>query len=255
MTPISLSPTNSANSMRERDNTFSTVVEFPQKDSCRVLIVGCGSSRLGEDMMKDGWTGGITNVDYSQVVIDQMDKRCDDAMYRKIQAKLNREKREAEAKNVESSPNEETEDETNRKKKDFPPTVDAGKNPKPNASESSIPRMKFECVDVTDLPYPDSSFDLIVNKGTLDAILCSNGAITNSKRMMKECSRVLKSHGSMVVVSYGKAEDRLAYFENEEKWWNGGVKIYKVPKPNVGALVAATGSEHHRVYIATKDKC
>jgi len=232
-------------------------VKFPDKDQSKILIVGSGSSRFGERMMQDGWIGGITNIDYSQVCIDQMMKRNDDdGMYRKIQAKLNREKREENA-NLQESRDEEpslhADDVKSGKKKEASvPSVrrEGGKN---HPSKLSIPKMIYECVDVTKtLPYPDSSFDLIINKGTMDSILCSNGARTKTKIMMQECSRVLKNHGSMIVVSHGKSDDRLLYFENEKQWWNGGVRVYKVDKPNVGALVAATGSPFHYVYIASK---
>ena len=44
--------------------TEKKACKFPSKDLCRVLIVGCGNSRLGEDMMSDGWNGSlITNID------------------------------------------------------------------------------------------------------------------------------------------------------------------------------------------------
>ena len=81
----------------------------PPKEYCRILIVGCGSSRLGEDMMKDGWgwmvekpepyknggersavVPGITNVDFSEVVIAQMEQRANCSFYRTVQAKFNR---------------------------------------------------------------------------------------------------------------------------------------------------------------------
>jgi len=232
-------------------------VKFPAKDQSKILIVGCGSSRFGERMMQNGWIGGITNIDYSPVCIDHMMKRNnDDGMYRKIQAKLNREKREENVKLQESrdeEPSLQADDVKSEKKKESsapPVRRQGGKN---YASKLSIPKMIYECVDVTKiLPYPDSSFDLIINKGTMDSILCSNGALTNTKTMMQECSRVLKNHGSMVTVSHGKSDDRLMYFENEEQWWNGGVRVYKLEKTNVGALVAATGSPFHHVYIASK---
>lgn len=36
-----------------------------------ILMVGCGNSRLSEDMFDDGFTT-LTNIDVSRVVIDQM---------------------------------------------------------------------------------------------------------------------------------------------------------------------------------------
>ena len=260
-----LSPHNSATILKDKaynlaTNSLPVCAEFPPKEQCKVLNLGCGSSSLGIDMMKDKWIGGIVNVDYSKTVIEQMEKRHDDSLYRKIQAKLNREKRAAAAVEMSDSRNETSTDKTGSNQSDHNEKAalkslsqETAENKVAKSSQIKIPRMKFECVDVTkSLPYSDAEFDLIVNKGTMDSILCSNGAITNIKTMMKECSRVLKPHGSMVVVSHAKPDDRLLYFENDEKWWPGGVKVYKVRKPNLGALVMATGSTHHFVYVASK---
>jgi len=44
--------------------------DFPSKERCRVLNVGCGNSHLGEQMLQSGFTE-IVNVDYSEVVINK----------------------------------------------------------------------------------------------------------------------------------------------------------------------------------------
>jgi len=46
---------------------------IPDK-SARILVLGCGNSRLSDEMYDDGYTR-ITNIDYSAVVIDQMRRR------------------------------------------------------------------------------------------------------------------------------------------------------------------------------------
>ncbi|EED87131.1 predicted protein, partial [Thalassiosira pseudonana CCMP1335] len=81
----------------------------------------------------------------------------------------------------------------------------------------------------TTLPFNDKSFDLILCKGTLDAILCSKNALDKVQSMMTECHRVLDDqHGVMVVISYGDPENRLKYFDTS--LWRE-VKTYTVPKP------------------------
>ncbi|GAX28758.1 endothelin-converting enzyme [Fistulifera solaris] len=57
---------------------------FPRKRECRVLILGCGNSTLGEEMILDGWLGPIMNVDFSDVVIDQMKHKYGEAFYRNV---------------------------------------------------------------------------------------------------------------------------------------------------------------------------
>lgn len=246
LTPAVLSPSKNVSKIDGEEETC--LGEFPPKELCKVLIVGCGYSRLGEEMLNDGWIGGIWNVDFSNVCIEERkNTHNNDDIYRKVQAKVNRETRE----------------EMNRKRstKISGEESDALKNNSIRSrsvnsiSYPQVQRMEFECLDVTKtLPYPDNSFDLIINKAALDAILCGNGALTKVKNMMQECSRVLKNgFGKMVVVSHGRPEDRIMYFENNEKLWKGGVRIYKVPKPNVGGvLVACTKSKHHHIYISSK---
>ena len=36
-------------------------------EDCRVLILGCGNSTFGEDMIRDGWKGPITNIDLASI--------------------------------------------------------------------------------------------------------------------------------------------------------------------------------------------
>ncbi|KAF9563147.1 S-adenosyl-L-methionine-dependent methyltransferase [Agrocybe pediades] len=46
---------------------------IPEKSS-RILMLGCGNSRLSEDMWEDGYHN-IVNIDYSGILIEQMKER------------------------------------------------------------------------------------------------------------------------------------------------------------------------------------
>lgn len=135
---------------------------FPSWDKCRVLILGCGNSTFGEDMRQDGWEGPITNLDFSSVVVHQMEEK-----YRR-----------------------------------------EGHQPPP---------MSFVCADITEgLPFRDQSFDLIICKGTFDAILCCAGSMAKAKNVVKECSRVLTSgHGVLFLVTHGNPDSRIVFLEHE----------------------------------------
>lgn len=50
------------------------ISQYVRKDD-NILMVGCGNSRLSEDMFDDGFAS-LTNIDVSRVVIDQMAARC-----------------------------------------------------------------------------------------------------------------------------------------------------------------------------------
>ena len=57
--------------------------------------------------------------------------------------------------------------------------------------------------DVLNLPFPEDSFDAVVDKGTLDALLCRN--MEDAQAMATEMHRVLTKGGVFVQV-----------------WWGGG---------------------------------
>jgi len=64
--------------------------------------------------------------------------------------------------------------------------------------------MEFICADITkSFPFADESFDLIICKGTFDAILTSSSSVTSAKFLVSECSRVLTNgHGGRYFDSY-----------------------------------------------------
>jgi 2-polyprenyl-3-methyl-5-hydroxy-6-metoxy-1,4-benzoquinol methylase len=43
--------------------------------AAQVLEVGCGNSRLGEDLLREGVAGGITCIDLSPVAVHKMRDR------------------------------------------------------------------------------------------------------------------------------------------------------------------------------------
>lgn len=138
---------------------LNDMLPFPSHEKCRVLILGCGNSTFGHDMLEDGWQGRITNVDFSSVVIDKMKKK-----YKENSEKLD-----------------------------------------------------FVCADITKgLPFEDKSFDLIICKGTFDAILTSSGSVTDAKLMVSECNRVLNNgHGILFLVSSGNPDSRVVFLERD----------------------------------------
>lgn len=70
-------------------------------------------------------------------------------------------------------------------------------------NEKRRPEMKWETMDCRDLHYSDEFFDMVIDKSTIDALLCGNYAYLNVAIMLKECQRVLKTGGYYVAISYG----------------------------------------------------
>jgi ubiquinone/menaquinone biosynthesis C-methylase UbiE len=75
--------------------------------------------------------------------------------------------------------------------------------------------MKWMVADALNMPeFKDESYDVIIEKSTLDAILCGDKSFLNAAKMLKEVQRVLKTGGLYVVISYGSPENRLFHLVN-----------------------------------------
>ena len=59
-------------------------------------------------------------------------------------------------------------------------------------------------MDVCNLTYPDSFFDFVLDKSTLDTLLCGDQSFSNTSMMIKEAHWVIKDQGIFFSVSYGK---------------------------------------------------
>jgi len=55
---------------------------------------------------------------------------------------------------------------------------------------------------------PDDCFDVIVDKGLFDALLCSQDNLSNMHALVGEMYRVLKPGGVYIVISHGAPESR-----------------------------------------------
>jgi len=164
------------------------------KQGHNILNIGCGNSRLTEDMYEDGFTS-ITNIDISSVVIEAM-----------------KEKHKASA------------------------------------------GLTWEVMNATKLEFEDEIFDFVVDKGTMDSVLCGEGSTSNVQKMLSEIMRVLKPNGTLFMVSYGVPDNRLVYLEAEDYPWK--VSVSTVAKPTVSAVAvpdSKEGSSAHYIYVAHKD--
>lgn len=67
----------------------------------------------------------------------------------------------------------------------------------------------WSMMNVCALDYPDESFNAVIDKGTLDSVLCGEGSTANVAKMCMETSRVLKPNGVYFICSYGVPDNRL----------------------------------------------
>lgn len=118
--------------------------------------------------------------------------------------------------------------------------------------------VNWKVMDVLDMKdIPDATYDAVVDKGTLDSLLCGERSSANASKMMAGVSRVLKSVGVYFCVSYGIPDNRMTYLDSEAYGWT--VKVHTVAKPTVSAAGAAAaggkgadGSSVHYVYVCQK---
>ena len=75
------------------------------------------------------------------------------------------------------------------------------------------PLMEWRVMDVTNMnELENNSFDLAIDKSTIDALLCGDDSFVMVAKMMKETQRVLKTGGVYFAISYGKPESRSFHF-------------------------------------------
>ena len=78
-------------------------------------------------------------------------------------------------------------------------------------SEKKGFKMEFLTMDATQMSFADESFDVVFDKGTLDALA---GAEDNqlTDRLLREMARVTKRDGQVQVVTYGSPAEREELF-------------------------------------------
>lgn len=76
------------------------------------------------------------------------------------------------------------------------------------------PHMTWLVMDVTKMDDIESNtFDFVVDKSTLDALLCGDDSFLMMAKMLKETQRVLKTDGNYFAISYGKPDSRSFHFD------------------------------------------
>lgn len=124
----------------------------------KVLMVGCGNSKLSEDMYDVGYHH-IVNIDISDLVIKQMIK-------------------------------------------------------KNNVNRS---KMKYIKMDIKETSFDNEEYDVVIDKGTLDALFIDNKeeTVNGIKKMFGEIHRTLKTNGRYICVTLAQGhilEQLLSHF-------------------------------------------
>jgi ubiquinone/menaquinone biosynthesis C-methylase UbiE len=78
--------------------------------------------------------------------------------------------------------------------------------------KAKYPHMVWEVMDATKMSYPDGHFDVVLDKGTLDALI-SGKNFDICEAMLQDCMRVTNPEGQLIQITYGSPEGRRKIFE------------------------------------------
>lgn len=121
------------------------------------------------------------------------------------------------------------------------------------------PGMQYKKMDLRDLEFPDGVFNAVLDKATMDSILCAEGAMPLAAKCLSEISRVLAPGGVFVCISHGHPNARMSILDRAEYGWT--VSVQNVPKPMLKLMKDHLLSEgngegeervYHYVYICVK---
>eukprot|EP00397_Hematodinium_sp_SG-2012_P030802 GEMP01032647.1.p1 GENE.GEMP01032647.1~~GEMP01032647.1.p1 ORF type:complete len:238 (+),score=53.70 GEMP01032647.1:38-751(+) len=111
--------------------------------------------------------------------------------------------------------------------------------------------MTYAQMDARQMDFPKDHFSIVLDKGTLDSILCGEGSTQNAQKALNEISRVLLPNGVFICISHGEPSYRLTYLHRPEFGWN--VTVQTVVKPMMGMVSTMDEQSNvHYVYVCTK---
>mmetsp|Transcript_10806 Transcript_10806/g.14024 ORF Transcript_10806/g.14024 Transcript_10806/m.14024 type:complete len:265 (-) Transcript_10806:579-1373(-) len=101
-----------------------------------------------------------------------------------------------------------------------------------------LPDMPWFYMDSTKLRFDDHTFDVVIDKGCLDSVLCGDKGRFQAQKMLQEIDRVLKPDGAYILITYGTPDARLELLENDDiespdfLTWDTFVNAFPKPSAN-----------------------
>ncbi|OHS99092.1 hypothetical protein TRFO_34588 [Tritrichomonas foetus] len=81
------------------------------------------------------------------------------------------------------------------------------------------PNLIWFTMDCMNMTFEDEFFDLVFDKGTLDAIMCGENSTRNVFLTIDEIHRVLRSGGLFIEITYGEPSYRMDLFSSVGSGW------------------------------------
>ncbi|XP_044974263.1 EEF1A lysine methyltransferase 4-like isoform X1 [Hordeum vulgare subsp. vulgare] len=106
-----------------------------------------------------------------------------------------------------------------------------------------IPQLTYMQLDVRDMSFfGDGSFDCIIDKGTLDAMMCGDDAPHGAYKMLTEVARLMRPGGIYILITYGAPKERLTLLNQVRCHWD--VELYITPATPEYQLKWSNGAAH-----------
>ncbi|CAK7330962.1 unnamed protein product [Dovyalis caffra] len=106
-----------------------------------------------------------------------------------------------------------------------------------------FPQLNYMEMDVRDMSFfPDKSFDGVIDKGTLDSLMCGSDAPISSARMLGEVSRLLKPGGIYMLITYGDPKVRMPHLTGSIYNWK--IALYIIPRPDFEKPAGGSSNSH-----------
>lgn len=116
-----------------------------------------------------------------------------------------------------------------------------------------IPQLKYLQMDVKDMSFfPDESFDAVVDKGTLDSLMCGASAPISAAQMLGEVSRLLKPGGIYMLITYGDPTVRIPHLSRPVYNWK--TELYIIPRPGFQRPTGSTSAKSYLEPVPTTEK-
>ncbi|CAN6469896.1 unnamed protein product [Victoria cruziana] len=112
---------------------------------------------------------------------------------------------------------------------------------------SNHPQLKYIWMDVRDMhSFESDLFDVVIDKGTLDSLMCGQNSQSNAGKMLDEIWRVLKDRG--VYILFGSEK------EPQRETWKVTDVIPSKEDGSFDTSVLGDKPDVHYVYVCRKDK-
>eukprot|EP00798_Chlamydomonas_sp_ICE-L_P031306 gene31305-6453_t len=116
---------------------------------------------------------------------------------------------------------------------------------------ADVPALEYVMGDVKKIDFEDQSFGGILDKGTLDALLCGDCAEGDAHKMMIECSRLLQPGCSYFMVTHGPPPARLSFLNHPEYGWD--ILVHEVGQQGIMSPALQLTGDPESVNAASED--